>query len=163
MSRKLIAGALTLLFLGGCAAGSTNPREGGLFSYNPQAYEKRLEERRSFLASEDYRAEENESQRLALESEKSVKSKRLAAEKKRLNSLKSDLQRSQNRLDNYKAKNASQEKELEELRARHRALQSKSTSLGDVDTEEKRAELAKLRKEADMLKARIDKMNRLLD
>lgn len=163
MSKKLITGALALLLLGGCVGGTTDPRQGGLFSYNPEAYEQRLEERRNFLASEDYRAEENESQRLSLESEKSDKAKKLAAEKKRLNALRADLQRSQNRLNNYTAKNARQQRELEDLRARQSELLRASRSLGDVDTEQKRAELARLRQEADRLKARIDKMNRILD
>lgn len=41
----------TLLLLNGCAGGTTDPRQGGLFSYNPDAYEKRLSDRESHLSS----------------------------------------------------------------------------------------------------------------
>lgn len=46
----LLAGIAFALF-NGCAGGTTDPRKGGLFSYNPDAYEKRLSDRRSQLGS----------------------------------------------------------------------------------------------------------------
>ena len=35
----LLAGSLVVV-LAGCAGQTTDPRQGGLFSYNPQAYEQ---------------------------------------------------------------------------------------------------------------------------
>ncbi len=46
----LITG-VTLLLLNGCAGGTTDPRQGGLFSYNPNAYEQRLSDRERHLSS----------------------------------------------------------------------------------------------------------------
>jgi hypothetical protein len=42
---------ITLLLLNGCAGQTTDPRKGGLFSYDPDAYEQRLADRRNHLAS----------------------------------------------------------------------------------------------------------------
>lgn len=40
-----------MLLLSGCAGTTADPRQGGLFSYNPDAYEKRLAEREKHLAT----------------------------------------------------------------------------------------------------------------
>lgn len=42
---------VTLLLLNGCSGKTTDPRQGGLFSYNPDAYEKRLADRERELSS----------------------------------------------------------------------------------------------------------------
>ena len=42
---------ITLLLLNGCAGQTTDPRKGGLFSYDPDAYEQRLDDRRNHLSS----------------------------------------------------------------------------------------------------------------
>ncbi len=46
---KYILWATALILLSGCAGKTTDPREGGLFSYNPNAYEKRLSNRENKL------------------------------------------------------------------------------------------------------------------
>jgi len=57
---------ITLLFLNGCAGGTTDPRKGGLFSYNPNAYEQRLAEREQHLSAieNDTAAQKRKSNRL---------------------------------------------------------------------------------------------------
>ena len=40
-----------LLLLNGCAGNTTDPRKGGLFSYDPAAYEQRLADRENHLSS----------------------------------------------------------------------------------------------------------------
>lgn len=47
---KHIYFGLTVLIFNGCAT-TTDPRQGGLFSYNPDAYEQRLNDRRDKVAS----------------------------------------------------------------------------------------------------------------
>jgi hypothetical protein len=44
-----IAGTI-LILLNGCSGGTTDPRKGGLFSYNPDAYEQRLADRERHLS-----------------------------------------------------------------------------------------------------------------
>lgn len=62
----LIITAIILFLLNGCAGGTTDPRQGGLFSYNPDAYEKRLSDRDSQLTSieNDTVAQKSKSARL---------------------------------------------------------------------------------------------------
>ena len=47
----LMITGMILLLLNGCAGSTTDPRKGGLFSYNPTAYEQRLSDREKHLAS----------------------------------------------------------------------------------------------------------------
>lgn len=42
---------IAIILLNGCAGGTTDPRKGGLFSYNPEAYEQRLADRERELSS----------------------------------------------------------------------------------------------------------------
>ncbi|MBU2431019.1 MAG: hypothetical protein KKH99_10025 [Proteobacteria bacterium] len=58
---------LMLLSLNACVSSSTetDPRKGGLFGYNPKAYEKRIEERKAILADT-----ESDTQSAKLESRK---------------------------------------------------------------------------------------------
>lgn len=62
----LMITGVTLLLLNGCAGGTTDPRQGGLFSYNPAAYEQRLSDRERHLASieNDTAAQKQKSARL---------------------------------------------------------------------------------------------------
>ena len=46
----LITG-VAIVLLNGCASGTTDPRKGGLFSYDPNAYEQRLADRERNLSS----------------------------------------------------------------------------------------------------------------
>jgi hypothetical protein len=66
---------VTFLLLNGCAGGTTDPRQGGLFSYDPNAYEQRLADRERHLSSieNDTAAQKRKSKRLKrnLASEKS--------------------------------------------------------------------------------------------
>jgi len=48
--KRYIVGSISVILLSGCAT-TTDPRKGGLFSYNPDAYEKRLDDRRNKLHS----------------------------------------------------------------------------------------------------------------
>ncbi len=49
--KKYIVSILAILIFGGCTGTTTDPRQGGLFSYNPKAYEERLTDRENQLSS----------------------------------------------------------------------------------------------------------------
>ena len=63
---KYVLCSLGLLLLSGCAGKTTDPRKGGLFSYNPDAYEKRLSDRQKQLNSinRDTRIQKNKNKKL---------------------------------------------------------------------------------------------------
>lgn len=71
----LMVAGITIVLLNGCAGGTTDPRQGGLFSYDPAAYEQRLSDREHRLSSieGDTAAQKRKSARLKrdLSSEKS--------------------------------------------------------------------------------------------
>jgi len=71
----LMTAGIAVVLLNGCAGGTTDPRQGGLFSYDPAAYEQRLNEREHQLSSieSDTAAQKRKSARLKrdLSSEKS--------------------------------------------------------------------------------------------
>ncbi len=69
-----LAGSLVVL-LAGCAGQTTDPRQGGLFSYNPDAYNQRLQERQSHLSQVEQDNRVAEDQALSLESERTAREK----------------------------------------------------------------------------------------
>lgn len=75
--RYILLVGTALLLLNGCAGGTTDPRQGGLFSYNPDAYEKRLSDREQNLGSLENDTVKQKSKTKYLKSE-------LRSEKKKL-------------------------------------------------------------------------------
>ncbi len=68
---------IALLLLNGCAGQTTDPRQGGLFSYDPAAYEQRLAERENHLSGIEHDT--------AVQKHKSARLKRdLAAQKHKI-------------------------------------------------------------------------------
>jgi len=51
MKKNLILGVLGTFIFAGCAGQTTDPRQGGLFSYDPSAYEQRISDRENHLNS----------------------------------------------------------------------------------------------------------------
>lgn len=66
MKKIYLITGVAILLLNGCAGGTTDPRQGGLFSYDPDAYEQRLSDRERHLASveNDTAAQKRKSARL---------------------------------------------------------------------------------------------------
>lgn len=77
MKKIYFIASIALLLLNGCAGGTTDPRRGGLFSYNPDAYEQRLSDREHQLSSieSDTAAQKRKSAQLK---------KNLSSEKKKM-------------------------------------------------------------------------------
>lgn len=117
---------LMLLSLNGCVSSSTetNPRKGGLFGYNPKAYEKRIEERKAILADteSDTQSARRESQKL--DESKKEKLAQHEAIKNRLAALYSESGKLQKQLEQAKTANARQEQELKRLQDQVAALRT---------------------------------------
>lgn len=66
MKKRYIVSVLAVLIFSGCAGTTTDPRQGGLFSYDPNAYEQRLADRESHLSNieQDTAAQKRKSARL---------------------------------------------------------------------------------------------------
>jgi chromosome segregation ATPase len=151
-------GLYVLLFvLTGCAT-TTDPRQGGLFSYNPQAYEQRLEERRSTLEALQKNAEDQ--QRLEREAEE--KRQVLAEQQQQLIALDTELATVHQRLAVYQAQNQRQtaektrlERDIRQAEMRLRVLKKEASARPD-GVEEKQAQMQQLR-------ADIEKLSKVLN
>jgi chromosome segregation ATPase len=151
-------GLYVLLFaLAGCAT-TTDPRQGGLFSYNPNAYEQRLQQRRQTLEA----LKRNQADLPALEVEAEAKRRVLAEQKNQLTALEAELDDVKQRLASYHVKN--QEQATEKTRLEHDLLLAK-TQLQALqkqeddspqDMEAKQAEIQRLR-------ADIEKLTKVID
>jgi len=146
-------GLYVLVFvLTGCAT-TTDPRQGGLFSYNPQAYQQRLDERRNTLAALGNNAAEQ--QRLEREAEE--KRQVLAEQKKQLVALDTELDAVYQRMATYQAQN--QEKAAEKTRLEHDLRQAKARldalkkeeSVGADAVEKKKAQIKQLKTDIENL------------
>ena len=146
-------GLYVLVFvLTGCAT-TTDPRQGGLFSYNPQAYQQRLDERRNTLAALGNNAEEQ--QRLEREAEE--KRQVLAEQKKQLVALDTELDAVYQRIATYQAQNQEKaaektrlERDLRQAKARLDALK-KEERVGSDEVEKKKAQIQRLKADIDNL------------
>ena len=90
-SLLLILMALALLLVSGCVGGSTNPREGGLFSYNPEAYEARQRQRQQELDAIRQEQIQEEAEAARLVQEKQQKTAQISRQQRQLNALNTEM------------------------------------------------------------------------
>ena len=147
----VLALAVTPLF-SGCANQTTDPHQGGLFSYNPGAYEQRLEHKRQNLSTIDQAnlSAQNESSRL-----EGVKANQIQ-ELERLNKKQIELTSAtaalESKIRKTQTKTAAQKKEHDRILSELSSLQSSLKVTDDMpDPEEKRLELERLKKKRDTL------------
>jgi predicted nucleic acid-binding Zn-ribbon protein len=146
-----------LLLLIGCAT-TTDPRQGGLFSYNPQAYEQRLEERRQTMAALDKNRLEAE----RLEIEVQAKREAVTEQKKLLSGLDAELADTHQRIATYQSQNQQQaaekarlERDIRQAKTRLQALQKESSD----SPQEAAAKQAKIRQ----LQTDIEKLTQVVN
>ena len=147
--------------LPGCAAdgGTADPRKGGLFSYNPKAYERRIQEREARLnaSSEEARAAQNEQTRL--EATVAAQERRKAEARNAMDAMSAELAKTRRALDAVKARDSRAQASLDEMRRRHTELSGRLGSLErepdrpDAQAERQRldAEIQRLKREAEAL------------
>jgi hypothetical protein len=85
MSRKMLL-CLLLLTTAGCST-TTDPRQGGLFGYNPTAYEHRLDERRQMLDALERNKQQSQEEAQQLQNETEEKRNVLDRQKETLSGM----------------------------------------------------------------------------
>ena len=146
-----LAGSLVVL-LAGCAGQTTDPRQGGLFSYNPDAYNQRLQERQSHLSQVEQDNRVAEDQALSLESERTKREQENVALRAKIKKLSASAARLEKDIKAKQAKNAAQKKEQQRLLTEAGSLQTASRVTDNIeDPEEKRLELQRLQERRDKL------------
>ena len=145
---------LLLLSLGACVSSTeTDPRKGGLFGYNPQAYEKRIEERESKLATTEADTQEAKQESQKLEAIKQGKQTQHEALKTKLAALYSESGKLENQLKKAKAADVGQEQLLKRLQDEVGALRANTIKINNSDASDaaKQAQIELLQKRMDEL------------
>ncbi len=145
-----------VVFLGGCAT-TTDPSKGGLFSYNPAAYERRLDERENYLADAEAQHRSEQVRAASLESEVDYKSRRVSQQQQQVNNLRASVARDRQRLAQASA--SSNDGGYVVLQQRAASLESQvNQAEKNPNLDAKRAELARLQREHANLQRDINEM-----
>jgi archaellum component FlaC len=122
--------AFSLCPLVGCAT-TDDPRQGGLFSYNPKAYEQRLAERRAALQEIQAQQQSEEDRSRQLQDGLAAKKSNLDRQKSLLDALDNDLTEIRKGLDAYLTKTSAQSAEKSRLENEVNRLKSQIQSVRD--------------------------------
>jgi chromosome segregation ATPase len=156
---------VTVLMTAGCAT-TDDPRQGGLFSYDPEAYQRRIAERqaRYDALSADTARQQQESKSL----EAAANQKRAEKEDltQRLAELDADLEKTQEKIKQAKVRAKDQERRRSQLTARLETLKQQrsgidASSSADGSEAAKKAEIERLQGEIDRLLKEAEALSRL--
>jgi chromosome segregation ATPase len=160
--KKIYYGVLALAvspLFSGCANQTTDPHQGGLFSYNPQAYEQRLQNKRKNLSTIDQANLTAQQEAARLEGTKSQQIKELERLNRKQIELTSTTAALEKKIRNTRTKTAAQKKEHDRILAEIAGLQSSLKVTDDMpDPEEKRLELERLKKKRDQLEQEAESL-----
>jgi chromosome segregation ATPase len=112
--KKLISLGFFILLIVGCAT-TDDPRQGGLFRYDPEAYEKRLEQRRQNLEALQQNQQHEKKKSQDLERDVQTKQVLMESERERIRLLDNDLTQLEENINKYQAKTNSQRAEKQRL------------------------------------------------
>ncbi len=131
MMKYALIGTAGILF-SGCAGLSTNPAEGGLFSYNPKAYEARQQERSNQVQQLQAERLQYEKDAVKLQKERDRQSAAVSRQEKQLKAVKSELAALSSSITALKKGTDEQRSRALVLEKEHHRLQR---SLADADKE----------------------------
>lgn len=145
--------------LAGCAGKTTDPRQGGLFSYNPKAYEERLAERKQNLSRIEQATEEEKAKSSQLEMEKSAREQEKADLEAEFQKLATSTAALEKDIRNTRAGTAARKKEQGRILGEIEALKAASKLADEMeDPEEQQLELERLQKRRDALEKEAAKL-----
>lgn len=136
----------------GCANQTTDPHKGGLFSYNPQAYEKRLYDKQADLSKVEQSNLSAKDEAAKLKADQAALAKEKAALQKKIDQLSRDTTRLRNKILAAVAATGPKKKEQKRLLSEIATIQSAIQVSDDVeDPEEQRLELERLKRKRNQL------------
>ena len=159
----LIPGIMILFTVCGCDL-TTDPSRGGFFSYNPEAYEQRLEERRERLR--EFETQEIAEQQRRQNLNRDAASQRRANQEmqSKLKAVNADISKLRRNLDNFKATNDKQAVALKNLQTRLARVNDDMSKVQTSETmtdDEKRVEAERLKREINRLVKEADILSKL--
>ena len=150
-------GLVVLLGASGCNM-TDDPRQGGLFSYSPDKYERRLQDREARLAGIEAEQAAEERQSSSLSRDLTVKQKEVAKLKASLNAEQKKIDSQLNRIKKDKSKAA----QAAELSRKNAAIRQDAAHIDTIDDNAaKKKEIQALRKRLEELKMEADALSRL--
>ena len=158
-----VGGGLLILLTAGCQT-TDDPRQGGLFGYNPEAYERRLAEKQAKLdqAEQEAAAEQERSRTLEAEAASKMEERDLLAED--LASLEADLERAETELASFKGRTEAAEKKRWQLSVRLKSTKSRLARLKSSqgsDQETMKAEIKRLQERIDRLLEEAEELSKM--
>ncbi|MFH2059412.1 MAG: hypothetical protein ABIJ59_10995 [Pseudomonadota bacterium] len=160
-----IAGCLLILLnLGACVSSTeTDPRKGGLFGYNPEAYEKRLEDRKATLSATEADTQNAKLESQQLEASKQEKLSQHEALKTELAALYAQSGKLESRLEKVKTTNVAQEQALKRLQDEVTALRGNTIKTNNSNASDtvKQARIEQLQKRMDELLKEAEELSSL--
>jgi chromosome segregation ATPase len=136
----------------GCAGQTSDPRQGGLFSYNPEAYEQRAQERKERLAAIEQGNQSLRSESSKLETEKTTSLKNKESAGRELQAISASVSSMDKNIRSVQAKTAAQKNEQQRILAELNTIKSATKRTDNIDDpEEKRLEIERLKKRRDDL------------
>ncbi len=160
------AGAITILAFAlittGCANQTSDPHQGGLFSYNPGAYEQRIREREetlSRLKTQNSQLEKNEA---SLADRKRTRERELAALRKTLAQLSTSTTALEEKVRRAELRAGAREQERSRILAQLKEVQASSRAAADsADIAKQQLELKRLKKKRAQLEKEIEELMQL--
>jgi len=151
--------ALALFVLTGCAGTTTDPKQGGLFSYNPEAYQQRKQEREDRLKELEREQIAAEQRQAELTQTAAEKKSQQAAMQQKLKAANAESAKLEKKLKAFNAQNEAQKAALADLKARQARIQAdieanqsgKGGSDRQVEAERLRREVERLAKDTEAL------------
>jgi septal ring factor EnvC (AmiA/AmiB activator) len=146
--------------LAGCAAGGDgDPRKGGLFGYDPKAYERRIQEREARVSASAEEAKAAQEEQTQLEASVAAQERKKTEARKTMDAMNAELTKTRRALDAVKKQDSRVQASLDEMRRRHAEL---AGQLGRLEKEPDRpgaqaererldAEIQRLKREAEAL------------
>ena len=146
-----IVSLMALLFLTGCVR-TTDPRQGGLFSYSPSAYEARQQEREARLSQIEAEQMNELATQQALQTQQTAVSAQVNQQRQQLAAMQNESRALAVSLNNIKTTNQEQQNRLAQLRSRQTAVDNQLSSLNQTqDLATKQALFEQLRRELRLL------------
>lgn len=162
-SIRLTVFACCFCLLYACAT-TENPREGGLFGYNPQAYEKRKAEREAKLNALEEEKTTAKQKTVELESEKDLKTKEHSELEQQTKSLDKDIDRLEDLIASLKVNTEKERKRLWGINVKLDAVKKELAQVKSdpaIPTELKEKEVERLKKKIDDLLAEAEELSKL--
>ncbi len=150
--KQLIVAVGCALLLAGCAGQTTDPRQGGLFSYNPNAYEQRLQDRRTHLDQVEEQNRQEQAQSTALQSERATRQKEMISLRRQVRKLNASIASLEKDVLAKEAISVAQKKKQQYILAKLKELKASSRNSDFIeDPASKQLEIKRLRQRRDQL------------